>query len=597
MSRVALRSARAWHVSSGPLLALATVVAVEVVHRSLTPIPYPVVLYAIAVCYAAVVGGVWVGLAATAVVTGTLAVLLWDPVRPLGYALDDVMRLAITAATLPVLAAIVGALRARLTRAEEAQRRSEQLEALLDLVRAVADQTTLAGLAEHIGPHLGRVLLVHSWELRLAAPDGGQAVAAAGGHGATARLGHRAPPDVGISSRALRTGTPVVVADVQADPDYRALVPDARSLMAIPLRHDDRVVGVLTMRGTPVGAFGPADVALARIVAAHTALALARIQLLDELRRQNVALEQASRLKSEFLANMSHELRTPLNAIIGFSELLLDAPPEGYDTATRHTYVQSIYESGQHLLALINDILDLSKVEAGRMELSLAPLLLDDLAARVITNVEPLAARKRIALEADLSAAGEIVADQSKVKQILYNLLSNAIKFTPDGGRVTVTARRLPDSLELTVADTGIGVAPQDIERIFDEFQQLDSGPGRRYQGTGLGLALTKRFVELHGGRIWIESTPGEGSRFHFALPLRAAPAPAGVGEERPAGAAVAARPAPGDRPLVLVVEDNARDANLLALYLARGGYRSEIVADGLAVVEKARSLRPVAIT
>ena len=313
----------------------------------------------------------------------------------------------------------------------------------------------------------------------------------------------------------------------------------------------------------------------------------------------NAALAESSRLKSEFLANMSHELRTPLNAIIGFSELLLDEPPGGEDPETRKIYLSSIHNSGRHLLTLINDVLDLSKVEAGKMELYREPFLVADVVGEVLQTVEPLAARKNINLVEETGDGGQVVADAGRIKQILYNLLSNAIKFTPDGGRVTVSAHRTPDTVHITVADTGIGISPEDQAALFQEFHQLDSGLARRYEGSGLGLALTKRLVELHCGEIWVESEVGKGSRFHVSLP---------VGEpERVETVAEPLAPTPieadtsldasAEPPLVLVVEDDPDAAELIGACLRRGGYRCEVATDGLDAILKAEALRPMAIT
>jgi len=229
-------------------------------------------------------------------------------------------------------------------------------------------------------------------------------------------------------------------------------------------------------------------------------------------------LESASRHKSDFLANMSHELRTPLNAIIGFSEVLLERM-FGDINAKQKEYLQDILSSGRHLLSLINDILDISKVEAGRMELQPAPTDLRFVLQNSVSLVRERATRQGISLDIDVdSTIGTIEADERRVKQILFNLLSNALKFTPAGGRVTLTATGIGDVVQISVRDTGIGIRREDQDRIFEEFQQ--AGPGKAVEGTGLGLALAKRFVEMHGGRIWVESDVGTGSSFTFTLPI-----------------------------------------------------------------------------
>ncbi len=233
------------------------------------------------------------------------------------------------------------------------------------------------------------------------------------------------------------------------------------------------------------------------------------------------AHERASRAKSAFLANMSHELRTPLNSIIGFTELLEDRVP-GPLNDKQARYVANVLSSSRHLLHLIGEILDLSKLEAGRMTLRLAETDVAAAVLRVGAAVQPLADKKQIALRMDVHDLElSAMLDEQRFDQILYNLFSNAVKFTPDGGSIDVTARLDGDAIAISVRDSGIGIAPEDLERIFLEFEQADSSYTRAQQGTGLGLALTKRLVELHDGRIWVESTPGLGSTFSFAIPVR----------------------------------------------------------------------------
>jgi len=250
----------------------------------------------------------------------------------------------------------------------------------------------------------------------------------------------------------------------------------------------------------------------------------ARKQAADAIANLNSELKIANQHKSEFLANMSHELRTPLNSILGFSELLLDDTSARYDASTHQKFLSQINTSGRHLLALISDILDLSKVEAGRMTLKLESFSVSDVVGDVLATIEPIATKKRIAIKADVAAAGKLEADAGKFKQMLLNLASNAVKFTPEGGMVSMDARRLPEGVEIAVTDTGIGIAQSDIDRLFKEFQQLDSGPGRRQEGTGLGLALTKRLARLHGGDVRVVSEVGKGSTFTISLPLRPTP-------------------------------------------------------------------------
>jgi signal transduction histidine kinase len=241
------------------------------------------------------------------------------------------------------------------------------------------------------------------------------------------------------------------------------------------------------------------------------------------LEEQRCRLEEASRMKSEFLANMSHELRTPLNGILGFSELLLDERP-GPLNPKQTEYLGDVLTSGRHLLQLINTVLDLAKIEAGRMDLSLSEFSLSEVVAGVCAVLHPIAGKRHIQLEENIAPGLERVRlDEQKFKQVLYNLLSNAVKFSNEGDRVCVLADLLGhDTLRLRVIDTGIGIRADDIPKLFKEFQQLESGVGRHYEGTGLGLALTRRIVELHRGVISVESEQGKGSTFTVVLPLQA---------------------------------------------------------------------------
>ena len=250
------------------------------------------------------------------------------------------------------------------------------------------------------------------------------------------------------------------------------------------------------------------------------ALAATLNRMSAELGRLYEQIEAASRHKSEFLANMSHELRTPLNAVIGFSEVLLQRM-FGELNDKQAEYLQDIYASGQHLLSLINDILDLSKIEAGRMDLAPALFHLPSALDSAVALVKERAARHGIALQVDVDPRlGELMGDERKIKQVVLNLLSNAVKFTPEGGRISLKASGRDGAVEIAVTDTGIGIAPEDQAAIFEEFRQVGRDETRKQEGTGLGLTLAKKFVELHGGRLWVESEPRRGSTFTFTLPV-----------------------------------------------------------------------------
>ena len=289
----------------------------------------------------------------------------------------------------------------------------------------------------------------------------------------------------------------------------------------MPLLSEQQILGVLTIWRQAIGQFPDEVVNLLQTFASQSALAIQNARLFREIADKSRQLEAASRHKSEFLANMSHELRTPLNAILGFSEVLAERM-FGEVNAKQAEYLQDILSSGRHLLSLINDILDLSKVEAGRLELELGRFHLPTALDNALTLVRERATRHGITLTQTVDpGVADIVADERKVKQILLNLLSNAVKFTPEGGRVGLTATAAESVVTIAVSDTGIGIAPEDQAAIFEEFRQVGRDNTRTQEGTGLGLTLAKKFVELHGGRIWLQSQVGQGSTFSFTLPVR----------------------------------------------------------------------------
>jgi signal transduction histidine kinase len=293
-----------------------------------------------------------------------------------------------------------------------------------------------------------------------------------------------------------------------------------RALLALPLLFEDRIIGGLVVWRGEAGHFSREVVSLLETFATQSVVAIQNARLFREIEDKSRQLEAASRHKSEFLANMSHELRTPLNAVIGFSEVLLQRM-FGELNAKQDEYLKDIYASGQHLLSLINDILDLSKIEAGRMELAPAPFHLPSALDNAVTLVKERASRHGIVLRVDVdSRLGQIVGDERKIKQLLLNLLSNAVKFTPEGGRISVKATLTDGAVEIAISDTGIGIAPEDQAAIFEEFRQVGHDETRKQEGTGLGLTLAKKFIELHGGRIWVESELGRGSTFTFTLPV-----------------------------------------------------------------------------
>ncbi len=329
----------------------------------------------------------------------------------------------------------------------------------------------------------------------------------------------------GLMGRATKMREPIQIPDITQPGAYQSSVRDTlirfgyRALLSVPLVREDQIIGSLSFNRKTPGEFPPEIVDVLRTFATQSALAIQNARLFREIEDKSRQLEAASRHKSEFLANMSHELRTPLNAVIGFSEVLIQRM-FGALNDKQDEYLKDIYASGQHLLSLINDILDLSKIEAGRMELEPADFDLPSAIDNALILVRERATRRGITLGRHLDEGlGTIRGDERKVKQVLLNLLSNALKFTPEGGRIDVRAALHGGVAEVSVADTGVGIAPEDQAAVFEEFRQVGTAD-RKVEGTGLGLALSQKFVELHGGRIWVDSELGRGSTFTFTLPV-----------------------------------------------------------------------------
>jgi signal transduction histidine kinase len=330
----------------------------------------------------------------------------------------------------------------------------------------------------------------------------------------------------GSAGRVAETRAPVQIEDIAQEGAYHGWLREVllqvgvRSILAVPLLREDRLIGALIVTRNTPGRFDDEIIRLLQTFATQSALAIQNARLFREIGAKSRELEVASQHKSEFLANMSHELRTPLNAVIGFSDALLDRM-FGDMNEKQEEYLRDIRESGGHLLSLINDILDLSKVEAGRMELEPTDFDLPQALQNALILVRERATRRGVALDLSVDArVGQIRGDERKVKQVLLNLLSNALKFTPEGGRIDVRASVVNGMAEISVTDTGVGIASEDQEAVFEEFRQVGTA-AKKVEGTGLGLALSRKFIELHGGRIWVKSQLGAGSTFTFTLPVR----------------------------------------------------------------------------
>jgi GAF domain-containing protein len=424
-------------------------------------------------------------------------------------------------------AQLLGELRAR---TEELTRSVDQLTALGEVSRAVSSTldletvlTTIVSRAVELSGLDGGVVFEYDETaeefVQRAMTETSEALA-------DARRTTRIRKGEGVLGRTAITLEPVQVPDIALPGAYEGrlretlIVSGVRAILAVPMVREGQLIGCLAVTRNQPGDFLAETIELLRTFATQSALAIQNARLFHEIADKSRQLEAASRHKSEFLANMSHELRTPLNAIIGFSEVLTDRM-FGELNDKQDEYLKDIYASGQHLLSLINDILDLSKIEAGRMELEATDFDLPSAIDNALILVRERATRRGITLGHSVDERlGSIRGDERKVKQVLLNLLSNALKFTPAGGRIDVSARLQDGVAEISVTDTGVGIAPEDQEAVFEEFRQVGTAD-KKVEGTGLGLALSRKFIELHGGRIWVESEVGKGSTFRFTLPVR----------------------------------------------------------------------------
>ena len=326
------------------------------------------------------------------------------------------------------------------------------------------------------------------------------------------------------TGRAVLEGKVIHIPDVQTDAEYKwqeaRRLGGYRTVLGVPMLREGVTIGVVTLSRAEVRPFSDKEIELVSTFADQAAIAIENVRLFDEIQDKSRQLAEASQHKSQFLANMSHELRTPLNAILGYTELIADGV-YGPPSEKMIDVLKRLEGNGRHLLGLINDVLDLSKIEAGQLNLSLADYSLKDVVQSVHSAVEALAKEKQIVLKVEVpphlpAARG----DERKLTQVLLNLVGNAIKFT-DTGEVAIKASAANGSFTVAVRDTGPGIAEAEQAKIFEEFQQADSSITKKKGGTGLGLAIAKRIVELHGGRIWVESSPGQGSTFSFTLPTK----------------------------------------------------------------------------
>ncbi len=415
-----------------------------------------------------------------------------------------------------------------------------------------------------------------------------------------------------LPARAAFLGEPIISSDLRLS-TVGNLFPEEvhalhlKTLMVLPLQVQGDLQGVLEVLSIKAEGFTSGQMEVLTVIANDLASGMSRRRLIDELRMKNLELEaqtqktqEASDTLKKFLAMFSHELRSPLNSIIGFSELL-SAPADDLTPATVSEFMKNINASGRHLQQIINDILDLSKIEAGKMDLHVASYPVSYFRETIERLLSVTMRERGVALTFDLTPEiDELVVDQTRFKQVLLNLVSNAVKFSNPGGTVTVTLRRVGNDLQFIVKDEGIGIRPEELPLLFKPFRQAQSGRERNREGIGLGLAITRKLVELHGGTIWAESEWGKGATFTFQIPMvvdatREQIAQAGMlldvlrRENKPVEE--------GQKPLALVIEDSEQASELLRLYIESAGYRVEVARNGMDALDMAKRLHPSVIT
>jgi signal transduction histidine kinase/ActR/RegA family two-component response regulator len=393
--------------------------------------------------------------------------------------------------------------------------------------------------------------------------------------------------DTTLVGRAAREGRPIGIPDigeVERDVHLQLLYEYGwRSVLAVPVLRDGQIIGVMVVRRKAPGGFSEEIVDFMETFASQSALAVFNARLFEELERQSAELEVASQHKSDFLASMSHELRTPLNAVIGFSDVLLERM-FGELNERQEEYLRDILNSGKHLLELLNEILDLSKVEAGRMELESSVFSVRGVIEHALALVRERAALHGIALSFEIDPDLDLItSDELRFKQVMLNLLSNAVKFTPDGGHVAVRAFHAGQRLAVTVSDDGVGIPVEEQERIFESFHQGRRGASRE-EGTGLGLTLCRRIVTLLGGTLTLKSKVGVGSTFGFNIPIRDTSGPTTDDSLDPTD------------PVVVMIDDDRQSLDLMSAYLDGHGIRTIPVRNGTEGLETVRRLRPVAV-
>jgi PAS domain S-box-containing protein len=400
------------------------------------------------------------------------------------------------------------------------------------------------------------------------------------------KAGHAlAIDDKSIVGKVSSYGEPIIVNDTTQDPlhKFNPLLPETRAEAAIPLRIGTRIIGVIDIQSKNVNAFLEDEISVLQTLADQVAVAIDNARSFELSQQAVMEMREIDRLKSQFLANMSHELRTPLNSIIGFSRVILKGI-DGPVTELMQQDLTAIYNSGQHLLGLINDILDLAKIEAGKMELAFDEVNIIDLSASVLSTMSGLIKDKPIQMKRNIDPdLPPVKADAIRVRQVMINLLSNAAKFTEEG-EITVDVNLYKNNgrneVKISVIDTGSGISKADQEKLFQPFSQVDASPTRKAGGTGLGLSICKQLINMHGGEIWVESEEGKGSKFHFTLPIYPKEGESVVGDK-----------------IILAIDDDMQVISLYERYLHPQGYQVVPLTDATQAVERVKKLKPFAIT
>ncbi len=607
-----------WREVSCPVLTLGVVAVIELFSRTPFRIPNPPAFLLMMVVFSAFRGGVRSGLISAVVAWVYFAYYFSNPQQPFHYTDENMRRVLVWLVTTPAIALMVGIQRRQIERMGEARshdlfkeslhRYTERIKILHEIDQAILAAQSPEAIADAALREIWQLIPYRRATVSLLDLGGKElrvlATHALGSNPISSgtRLPLESLGDMDHMLAVLRQGRVhrlKLRSLSAASPVIQAVLAEGiLELSVVPLIVQGELIGFFSLGEESTQALTAEHIEIAREVADQLAVAIQQARLREELRQHATDLErrvaertaelekakhdadQANQAKSEFLSRMSHELRTPLNAIIGFSDLLIERVV-GDLTGKQVEFLGDIRESGMHLLTLINDILDLSKIEAGRMELHVAETDLMEVVQAALTTLRPLIEQKSLDVSTVLDPNVTVVrADKVRLKQILYNLLSNAAKFTPVGGQVRVEGDQVNGELELTVVDTGPGIAPDDQRKLFREFTQLEGVQQTGQTGTGLGLALVRRLVELHGGRVWVESEVGKGSRFIVRLPL---------------GGAAPAPPLTGSAP-VLVVEDDPALQKLLVHYLAEAGYRTEVIGDGAGLVDKVKAMQPIVI-